>query len=159
SLLEGPDGGIEALPMHEIDFSAMPADKPRIVTYDAKWDPRSDEWAGTRSVRALPVTAEVRAACETAARGAFAALGLSGYARVDLRLDRDGTPYVIDVNPNCDLSDGAGVSRAASFGGISYAALIGRICDAALRHSVEKASPHVDIARDPSVESLRATAA
>ena len=61
------------------------------------------------------VTPALRERCAAAACAAFAALELRDYARVDLRVAADGTPYVIDVNPNCDLSDGAGVSRAASF--------------------------------------------
>ena len=142
SLLDGPDG-LTALPMHEIDFALMPEGKPRIVTYDAKWDPSSDEWTGTRPQRALPLPAETRLRCEEAAKAAFRALDLRDYARIDLRLHHDGTPYVIDVNPNCDLSEGAGVSRAASFGGLAYAQLIARICHAALaRHNRE--STHVD---------------
>jgi D-alanine-D-alanine ligase len=148
---------LEVLPLHEIDFSAMPAHKPRIVTYDAKWDPESDEWAGTRSVRAQPIEAGLRARIEAAARAAFRALELSDYARVDLRLAEDGTPYVIDVNPNCDLSDGAGVCRAASYAKIEYADLIGRICDVALaRARAEKASPHVHPDLPEDAPDLRA---
>jgi D-alanine-D-alanine ligase len=124
--------GGEALPMHEIDFSALPADRPRIVTYAGKWDTQSLDYKGTRPVRAEGLDARVRARCEAAARAAFDALELRDYARVDLRLATDGTPYVIDVNPNCDLSDGAGVSRAASFAGWSYAELIERVCLSAL---------------------------
>ena len=133
-----------ALPMHEVDFSDMPAGAPHIVTYDGKWDPSSPEYKGTRSIEAH-VPSAVRERCASAARAAFAALELRDYARVDLRLAADGTPYVIDVNPNCDLSDGAGVSRAASFGGIDYADLIERVVAAALAryHSSEKESPHV----------------
>jgi D-alanine-D-alanine ligase len=122
----------EALPMHEIDFSAMPPDRPRIVSYEGKWDTSSVEYHGTRPVRAVGLDDETRGRCEAAARAAFAALELRDYARVDLRLAPDGTPYVIDVNPNCDLSDGAGVSRAASFGGLTYPDLIERICEAAI---------------------------
>jgi D-alanine-D-alanine ligase len=129
--------GPQALPMHEIDFSDMPGDRPRIVSYEAKWDTTSVEWKGTQSVRARPLEESVRQRCEAAARAAFHALELRDYARVDLRLAPDGTPYVIDVNPNCDLSDGAGVSRAASFGGLSYADLIERICVAALERQAK----------------------
>ena len=132
---------LTALPMHEVDFSAMPDGAPHIVTYDGKWDPASQEYKGTRSVRA-EVSAAVAERCAAAARAAFVALELSDYARVDLRLAADGTPYVIDVNPNCDLSEGAGVCRAASFGGLAYPDLIERIVSAAMaRHS--KASSHV----------------
>ena len=58
------------------------------------------------------------------------------------RVAEDGTPYVIDVNPNCDISPDAGVARAALVAGMKYPQLIGRICDIALeryRHAHSKA--------------------
>jgi D-alanine-D-alanine ligase len=131
-----------ALPMHEIDFSAMPPELPRIVAYAGKWEPGSPEWRGTQSVRARPIAAETQARCEEVARAAFAALELRDYARVDLRLDASGTPWVIDVNPNCDLSDGAGVSRAASFAGLAYADLIEEVCAAALAREQKERHVH-----------------
>lgn len=139
--LVGNGDSLTALPMHEVDFSEMPAGAPRIVTYDGKWDPSSQEYKGTRSVRAV-VSDELAARCTAAARAAFVALELSDYARVDLRVAADGTPYVIDVNPNCDLSDGAGVCRAASFGGLTYPDLIERVVAAAMAR-YEEASRHV----------------
>ena len=171
--LLGNDDSLRALPMHEVDFSAMPAGAPHIVTYDGKWDPASQEYKGTRSIRA-EVPADVAERCAAAARAAFVALELSDYARVDLRLAADGTPYVIDVNPNCDLSDGAGVCRAASFGGLAYPDLIERVAAAAMaRHA--KAESHVvrdraatnrsstrapaGAARDPSAPAARSRAA
>jgi D-alanine-D-alanine ligase len=138
--LVGNGEALTALPMHEVDFSDMPAGAPRIVTYDGKWVPSSQEYKGTRSVRAV-VDEALAARCAAAARAAFFALELSDYARVDLRVAKDGTPYVIDVNPNCDLSDGAGVCRAASFGGLAYPDLIERVVAAAMaRH--ERATKH-----------------
>ena len=139
--LLGNGASLTALPMHEVDFSGMPAGAPHIVTYDGKWDTSSQECIGTNSVRA-EVTAPLAKRCVEAARAAFTALELSDYARVDLRVAADGTPYVIDVNPNCDLSDGAGVCRAASFGGLSYPDLIERIVAAAMAR-YEETSPHV----------------
>jgi D-alanine-D-alanine ligase len=139
--LVGNGASLAALPMHEVDFSAMPAGAPHIVTYDGKWDPSSQEYKGTCSVRAELSDSAARR-CAAAARAAFVALELDDYARVDVRLAADGTPYVIDVNPNCDLSDGAGVCRAASFGGLTYPDLIERIALAAMaRH--QQASAHV----------------
>jgi hypothetical protein len=128
----------------------MPAGRPRIVSYDGKWNRDSVEYQATRPVRAL-VSARTRARCEQAALAAVAALELRDYARVDLRVDPSGAPFVIDVNPNCDLSDGAGVSRAASFGGLAYPDLIERICEAALaRYRNRKRVPHVDQGRSPA---------
>jgi D-alanine-D-alanine ligase len=136
--------GDDALPMHEIDFSTLPADRPRIVTYLGKWAPKSIECRGTRPIKCEGLDDRSRERCVAAARAAFAALGLRDYARVDLRLAADGTPYVIDVNPNCDLSDGAGVSRAASYGGLSYPELIWRVCKAALARTIRESDSHVD---------------
>jgi D-alanine-D-alanine ligase len=68
-----------------------------------------------------------RARVEATARAAFTALGLADYGRIDLRVTPAGDPFVIDVNPNCDLSDGAGYTRAASYGGFDYPAIIDRI--------------------------------
>ena len=145
-----------ALPLHEIDFSEMPADRPRIVSYEGKWDPASVDYRGTQPRRAHRVDARTRRRIAQAARGAFAALELRDYARVDMRVAADGTPYVIDINPNCDLSASAGVARAASFAGWSYAELIQTICQAAIeRHLPADARPQPASARVSGATSGR----
>lgn len=138
SMLERTEGGVEILPLYEIDFAEMPAGAPRIVSFDGKWVESSPEFRGTKPVPcALPpdVTARLTEVAETA----FAAMELRDYARLDVRLDAAGTPYVIDVNPNCDLSDGAGFARAAGAAGLGYDQLIGRIVELALLRR-----PHAD---------------
>lgn len=140
-----------ALPLHEIDFAAMPRGAPHIVTYDGKWSPSSAEYRGTQSVRAL-LSEALRDLCAEVARAAFSALELRDYARIDLRVASDGSPFVIDVNPNCDLSDGAGVARAASFAGLSYPDLIERIV-AAARARYERETPHVVFERAAAAPS------
>jgi D-alanine-D-alanine ligase len=130
-----------ALPFHEIDFSDLPDGLPKIVTYAGKWDSDSPEFHGTRPVR-CDLDEPTRARVEHVARAAFRALDLRDYARVDVRLARDGTPFVIDVNPNCDLSDGAGFSRAAGFAGLDHPALVEQVCLSALeRHAHAGATP------------------
>lgn len=111
------------LPIAEIDFSGMPADVPNIVSYKAKWDTSTKEYKGT--VPVFDTTNEVLARrLRKAALGAFRALSLRDYARIDLRVDAEGRPFVVDVNPNCDLAPDAGFPRAAAKDGLEYEALI-----------------------------------
>jgi len=120
-----------ALPLREISFGPSFAGRPRIVSYLAKWDPTTPEFHDTSS-GACELPPDVAARVVACARRAFEALGCRDYGRVDLRLDADGTPYVIDVNPNCDLHPEAGFARAAGAAGIGYGALIARLLENAL---------------------------
>ena len=119
------------LPLHEIDFAAMPADRPRIVSYAAKWEEDHVDYVGTKPVPLRAATPAFVAEVERVARGAWLALGLRDYGRVDLRVDAEGRPWVIDVNPNCDISPDAGMARAAAVAGLTYPRLIGKIADVA----------------------------
>ncbi len=106
----------------EIDFSTVPEGHPRFVTYDCKWNAESPEYAA----RSIPAKLEpsLRSEVEALARGAFKALGGSGYGRVDMRLDVDGRPCVIDVNPNNDIHPDAGLATAARSVDVTYTRLI-----------------------------------
>ncbi len=132
------------LPLQEIDFSALPNGAPRIVTYDAKWRTGSTDDIGTRPVMLPSLPASVGARVRKVASAAFAAIGLRDYGRVDVRVDSAGTPYVIDVNPNCDLSPSAGLSRAAKAFGLDHTALVHLLVRYALmrkRGGAQKAPP------------------
>jgi D-alanine-D-alanine ligase len=131
--LLGSGDNVEVLPLHEIDFAAMPAGRPRIVSYAAKWDENHVDYAGTKPVPLRGVSAPVIAEIERVARAAWNAVGLRDYGRVDLRVDDQGVPWVIDVNPNPDISPDAGVARSAAAAGMSYVQLVGRIADLALQ--------------------------
>jgi len=111
------------LPLQEISFAKLPPGQHKIVSYDAKWRTGSVEDLGTQPVLHPDLPSSVAARLQRAATDAFRALGLRDYGRVDLRLSASGVPYVIDVNPNCDLSPDAGFARAANAVGINYAAL------------------------------------
>ena len=130
--LIGNAADLQVLPLHEIDFGAMPAERPRIVSYAAKWDESHVDYAGTKPVPLRNAGPGLVAAVERVARAAWEALGLRDYGRIDLRVDAAGTPWVIDVNPNPDISPDAGVARAARLAGLSYEALIARLAEIAL---------------------------
>ena len=124
---------LRVLPLHEIDFAAMPSGRPWIVSYAAKWEETHVDYLGTKPVPLRDATPGLVTRCESAARGAWAALGLRDYARVDLRIDTDGNPWVIDVNPNPDISPDAGVARSAAAAGMDYVQMINAITLAAWR--------------------------
>jgi D-alanine-D-alanine ligase len=133
SLLGQLDRQPQIFPFFEIDFADMPADRPKIVSFEGKWIEDSVEYLGTRPVRCEGLSDEMRDKIARTALSAFGAVGLRDYGRVDIRLSADGTPYVIDVNPNCDLSDLAGgFSRAAKASGLAYKDVILRLASLAL---------------------------
>src|SRR5205823_669256 len=94
--LLGPAEAPLALPLREIRYT-LPPELPRLMGYEAKWKPETVEYRET-----LPATVEdppeLVEAVSSVARAAYSALGLRDYGRVDLRLDTDGTPTVLDVN-------------------------------------------------------------
>ena len=144
SMLGRPIGAPQIFPFYEIDFSLMPADRPRIVSFDGKWVEDSDEFIGTKPIPCVSLPPALQARVTEVALSAFEAMEVRDYARLDIRLPEKGpdagTPFVIDVNPNCDLSDGAGgYSKAAAAAGLGYDEVIRRIVELALLRR-----PHAD---------------
>ncbi|MGK4005796.1 D-alanine--D-alanine ligase [Sorangium sp. So ce1036] len=126
------------LPPGEIVFHGLPEGHPHVVTYESKWRPETAASIGTPSVAAVLRPLELRRVVAIGRR-AFEVLGLRDYGRVDVRLDPRGVPYVIDVNPNCDLSPDAGFARAAGRAGLSYADVVGEIVRSALGRADRRA--------------------
>jgi D-alanine-D-alanine ligase len=113
------------------------------VTFGAKWIEGSAEHRGTASIAARKLARGQERSIRESALGAWRALGLRGYGRVDLRLAGDGTPRVLDVNPNPDVSPDAGLAKSAARAGIEHGSLIQRIVESALRRVRRKAPPAV----------------
>jgi len=114
------DGTATVMPIAEIDFSALGADRPHIVDYAAKWVEGSFEFHNTP--RILPADLDVAMAerVRSVAVRAFRAVGCRDYARVDLRLDDESGPVVLEVNPNPDIARDAGFSAAVEASGRTY---------------------------------------
>jgi D-alanine-D-alanine ligase len=134
SLLAG-DNGVDTLPAAEIAFVDFPPGVPALVGYEAKWETGS--FADTHTIRRFPAADEaVLAEIRGLARAAWHACDLSGYARVDLRLDEAGKPAILEVNTNPCLSADAGFIAAARQAGLSAADVVRRLLDAARRTRV-----------------------
>jgi D-alanine-D-alanine ligase len=139
-----------ALPPGEIVFGNLPPDHPHILTFSSKWIPDSVGWNGCASVPAVLRPHELRRVAAIGRR-AFEVLGLRDYGRVDVRLDERGLPYVIDVNPNCDLSEDGGFGLASARGGLSYGDFIWEILRGALRRRTDSAVLFASRGRSPRV--------
>jgi len=114
------------LPVSEIIYS-LPPEMPAILTFEAKWEPESIYYKGTKSVCPAKITHQEHISIREKAMAAYRLLGCSGYARVDMRADKKGNLYVIEVNPNPDISFEAGAARQASAAGMKYTQFIDKI--------------------------------
>ncbi|MCS7113446.1 MAG: ATP-grasp domain-containing protein [Nitrososphaerota archaeon] len=117
------------LPISEIVFEFE--DEPRIVDYYAKWVKGSYEYERTKPVCPAPLDEEEKARVEDTASKAYKALRCRDYGRVDIRL-RSGVPYVLEVNPNPDISPDSGFVRSLNASGIRYEEFIAMIISYAL---------------------------
>ncbi|MBN2038447.1 MAG: hypothetical protein JW864_00290 [Spirochaetes bacterium] len=127
SILEGPDGP-EVMPVAEIVFNNYPEGKPKIVGYRAKWDSGSFEYNNTpRNYDFESSDSVLLRFIESCARKCWDIFKLKGYGRVDFRVDKNGTPWVLEVNANPCLSSDAGFMAAARRMGLSGSEVVKRI--------------------------------
>ena len=132
------------LAIGEVAFDMLPAGRPRILGYDAKWNPTAtfthvmaarcpaslDEFTADRIRRVSLDVAKV--------------VGLRDYGRVDLRLrESDQALFVLEVNPNPDLSQDCAFMRAARASGRNYRRTIGQI--------VQRAVERCGLEREPQL--------
>ena len=115
------------LPISEIDFSEMPDHLYNIVSYQAKWDPLHEAYHKTIPICPAPLTKKVENEAKEIALKCFKTMGCRDYCRVDMRLNNKNKLYVLEVNPNPDLTADAGFMRSAKYAGISYRKALKRI--------------------------------
>jgi D-alanine-D-alanine ligase len=124
--------GDTVLPIAEIDFTNMPRGRWRIVTYQSKWNTGSVDDLGATPRCPARLPAKVANEARKVAMRAWQVVGGQGYGRVDMRIDGNGQPWILEVNPNPDIADDAGLARMAGVAGIEYSALIRNICELGL---------------------------
>jgi len=121
------DQGTRVLPISEIDFTEMPDNLQNIVTYQAKWDPQHESYHKTIPICPAILPKAVEKKAKEIAIQAFNVMGCRDYARVDVRLSKDNELFVLEVNPNPDLTEGAGFMRSAEAAKMSYGMALKKI--------------------------------
>ncbi len=127
------DEELRVLPISEIDFSRMPDHLYNIVSYQAKWDPLHEAYHKTIPICPAKLPKKVEEEAKTIALKAFRTMGCRDYARVDMRLSKDKKLYVLEVNPNPDLTEDAGFMRSMKQAGYSYQRALKTIVDLAAK--------------------------
>jgi D-alanine-D-alanine ligase len=129
--VEKDENDLIVFPISEIDFSDMPPDYQKIVSYNSKWMYKTVEFAGTKAVcPARDLTPGLEKIIRDTAKKVYRIIGASDYARVDFRV-KDNIPYVLEMNPNPDISsdvdEDTGFTRSGKAYGWSYEELIQNI--------------------------------
>lgn len=119
----------QVLPMIEFDFSELPSDFPPIISYAAKWDPLKEEYhrIHTHCPAQLPKRVEKRVAERVLQ--AYKVTNCRDYARLDVRLSKDNRIYILEVNPNPDLTEGVSFMESAEKAGYSFSQTLKTIVD------------------------------
>ena len=117
---------LRVFPVWEMDFAKMPGESWRIATERLKWSVEYQKKYGIDTAEAkLPD--ELGKRVQHLAKRTYRALELSGYARIDFRMDAAGKAYVIEANPNPHLGKGEDFAQSAIRANTSYSRLLERI--------------------------------
>ncbi|HPN30931.1 MAG TPA: ATP-grasp domain-containing protein [bacterium] len=113
------NGEIETLPIAEMDFSAFTDIHDRICSFEAKFVPNSKHYSEIQTLLPAPLSEKDYDLISKAAKESYQTIGCRDYARIDIRM-KDDIAYVLDVNPNPDISYDASMANAAEISGYSY---------------------------------------
>ena len=121
-IIGNPGSNYKILPIIEEDYSSLPEDLPRICGYEAKWDPESPYWKITSIPANLSEDVErfLGASCVKL----FERLDCHDYARFDWRVDENGTPRLLEVNPNPGWCWDGHLAKMAKLEDINYNSML-----------------------------------
>lgn len=128
---------LEVLPVWEMTWENLPEGRHKIATARAKWSPKYQEKVGVMT-GATDASEEIAAQAQHISRRVYRVLELSGYARIDFRLNSAGKLHVLEANPNPQIADGEDFARSADMMDLTYPRLIQRILTAGLRWDPER---------------------
>lgn len=121
---------IKVLPVSEIIFSKKYKNKFKIIDFAAKWVENSEEYQSTLEA-VCPAILEPNglSLIEEYAIASYKLIGCRDYARVDMRLNQDGKPFVLEVNTNPGIGPDDGAIRSAKAAGITYSGFLAKIIE------------------------------
>jgi D-alanine-D-alanine ligase len=128
---------LTVFPVWELHFTKRGDEVHRIATDRVKWSAKYQRKYGIKT-RAAKLPDDVAARIQYLCKRVYRTLDLSGYARIDLRMDENGKAYVIEANPNPQLGYGEDLAESAERAGVSYDQLLQRILTTGLQWRPER---------------------
>lgn len=122
------ENGPQVMPPAEMVFHNFEGDKPKIVDFKAKWVSESFEYENT--IREFPrhkLNPVLSEKLNEIVLKCWNVFKLKGYARVDMRIDKNENPYVIEINANPCMSPDSGLVAATQEAGIPITEVLQRI--------------------------------
>ena len=124
------------LPILEYDFSELPKEFPPVITYAAKWEPLKEEFHRVHTICPAKLPRRIETKIRERAIQAYTITNCRDYARIDMRLARDNKVYVLEVNPNPDLTEGVSFMECAEQHGLKFSQTLRMIVEMALSRAV-----------------------
>jgi len=134
------NGHLQVLPVWELILDKLPEDAKRIATQRVKWSRTYQDKYGIRSEEAKNISEGKAREIQDLAKRVYRALGLSGYARIDLRMDAAGHVYVLEANPNPQIAHDEDFADSAEKAQYSYKDLLQELLNVGLRWQPAKAA-------------------
>jgi D-alanine-D-alanine ligase len=128
-IIGNPPNDYIILPINEEDYSCIPPELPKICGYEAKWIPESPYWNIKSKPAVLPE--DVVQTIEISSLKLFERLECRDYVRFDWRLDAEGNPKLLEVNPNPGWCWDGHLAKMAKYAGIEYEEMINIILKSA----------------------------
>jgi D-alanine-D-alanine ligase len=129
---------LQVFPVWEMQFTKMPDDVHRIATERVKWSTKYQEKYGIQTAELKDAPQGTVERIQHLCKRVYRSLDLSGYARVDLRLDKDGKVYVLEANPNPQIAEGEDFAESAKQAGVPYKQLLQQILTLGLHWQPER---------------------
>lgn len=128
---------LTVLPVIEVRLDALPQQARPIYSYEAKWI--WDVKEKPLEIFQCPAVLEnsLKDHIEKTAKAAFRALGCRDWCRIDIRLDHEGTPQVLELNPLPgilpDPKENSCFPKAARAAGMSYEKMVLKVLEIAMK--------------------------
>ncbi|NGZ04306.1 MAG: D-alanine--D-alanine ligase [Nitrospira sp. WS238] len=134
------NGQLQVLPVWELIMDKLPDDAKRIATERVKWSRKYQIKYGIISKEADDLADHKTQEIQGLAKRVYRALGLSGYARIDMRMDAEGRLYVLEANPNPQIAEDEDFADSAKKVGYQYKDLLQELLNVGLRWRPAKAA-------------------
>jgi D-alanine-D-alanine ligase len=144
-IIGNPPEAYTVLPIIQEDYSALPPELPRICGYEAKWMPDSPYWQIKSAPADLPD--EVEKVVVECCLKLFERLECKDYCRFDWRIDAQGNPKILEVNPNPGWCWDGHLAKMAKLAGLSYSQMLAEI----LRAAEDRLSPQTPTDKEPAI--------